>query len=226
MCAMKTIILLTISVFLSITSFSQIPDKTVPFSLEGLLKLDKGLAFNAPTIRLRYFHSQNFATRYSLNFAQSGNTSFHYQFSDLSGDVGTEKNRAMTGTLNLGGEYHLKGTDKFSPYIGGDLFYGFGTLSKNRVNYDGSNWTINYSSTNKSNYTIIGMNLVAGGDYYFTKNLYLGVEFGIIWKTTFYHEGLETITINNLSAVSKTPKSSMTTIGHNYISSLRFGWRF
>ncbi len=223
---MKTIILLTISVFLSITSFSQIPDKTVPFSLEGLLKLDKGLAFNAPTIRLRYFHSQNFATRYSLNFAQSGNTSFHYQFSDLSGDVGTEKNRAMTGTLNLGGEYHLKGTDKFSPYIGGDLFYGFGTLSKNRVNYDGSNWTINYSSTNKSNYTIIGMNLVAGGDYYFTKNLYLGVEFGIIWKTTFYHEGLETITINNLSAVSKTPKSSMTTIGHNYISSLRFGWRF
>lgn len=223
---MKTIILLTISVFLSIISFSQIPDKTVPFSLEGLLKLDKGLAFNAPTIRLRYFHSQNFATRYSITIAQSGNTSFHYQFSDLSGDVGTEKNRAMTGTLNLGGEYHLKGTDKFSPYIGGDLFYGFGTLSKNRVNYDGSNWTINYSSTNKSNYTIIGMNLVAGGDYYFTKNLYLGVEFGIIWKTTFYHEGLETITINNLSAVSKTPKSSMTNIGHNYISSLRFGWRF
>jgi outer membrane protein W len=223
---MKTIILLTISGFLTFISFSQIPDTTVPFSLEGQLKIDKGIAFSAPTIRLRYFHSQNFATRYSINIAQSGNTSFHYQFSDLSGDVGTEKNRAMTATLNIGCEYHLKGTDKFSPYIGGDLFYGIGALSKNRVNYDGSNWTINYNSTNKSNYTNIGVNLVAGSDYYFTKNLYLGIEFGLIWKTTFYHEGIETITIDNQSAVSKTPKSSLTTIGNNSISSLRFGWRF
>jgi hypothetical protein len=52
------------------------------------------------------------------------------------------------------------------------------------------------------------------------------IEFGLIWKTTFYHEGIETITIDNQSAVSKTPKSSLTTIGNNSISSLRFGWRF
>ncbi len=223
---MKNLVLVSFVFALSFVSFSQTPGITERYSLEGQLKIDKGLAFSASTIRFRYFHTPNFASRYALNIAQSGNTSFHYQFSDLTGDVGSEKNRAMTATIAIGGEYHLKGTTKFSPYIGGDLFYGFGVLSKNRTNYDGSNWTINYASTNKSNYTVIGMNLVAGGDYYFTQNIYLGVEFGLMWKTTFYHEGIETITIDNQTAVVKTPKSSLTTIGSNYMSTLRLGWRF
>lgn len=223
---MKTFSLSILLISITFFSKSQTPDVINRFSLEGQLKLDKGISFSVPTIRFRYFHTSNFATRYSINLAKTGNTTYHHEFSDLSGNVGNEKNRAFTSTITFGGEYHLKGTDKFSPYFGADCAIGFGALSKQRTNYDGNNWTVNYTSTNKSNHTVIGMNLVAGGDYYFTQNLFFGVEFGLIWRTTFYHEGVETITIDNQTAVANTPKSSLTSIGNNYSSSFRFGWRF
>lgn len=72
----------------------------------------------------------------------------------------------ITRTRSIGGEYHLKGTTKFSPYIGGDLFYGFGVLSKNRTNYDGSNWTINY----------VIWNMSVNRSFLKTGNLLFGIE--------------------------------------------------
>ncbi len=109
-------------------------------------------------------------------------------------------------TINPGFEKHFTGTDRLSPYLGFEIYFSRSksTFTKDTlvegnfasgVRYDtvgtsqtySAPWTT-FSLTEKSGSKTFGVNLIAGMDYYFTKNLSLGVEFGFGFYSTKYDD--------------------------------------
>ena len=76
--------------------------------------------------------------------------------------------------LGFGVEKHFAGTDRLSPYVGGDLLVGFNSSKVEQGSYEEKG----------PNGFRLGVRGVFGADYYFAKNLYLGVEAGL---GIFYH---------------------------------------
>jgi len=92
-------------------------------------------------------------------------------------------------SIRPGYEKHWDGTDRLSPYIGGELFIGMGSESLNREFYSPNDtdqldnfvtWNIN----RKQGHTTIGLNLLAGFDFYFSDYIYLGAEMGFGYSST------------------------------------------
>lgn len=83
---------------------------------------------------------------------------------------------SFTIALAPGIEQHFAGTSRLSPYVGAELPLAWNT-SADKTERQDDETTVNSSKT-KNGYFEIGLNAVAGVDFYFTKNLYLGTEFG------------------------------------------------
>ncbi len=108
-------------------------------------------------------------------------------------------------TIRPGFEKHFAGTDRISPYLGLEIYFSrskssfskdtlvegdyatgtlYDTISSKTFN---APWTT-YSLSSKSGSKTFGVNLIAGMDYYFTKNLSLGLEFGFGFYSTKYDD--------------------------------------
>ena len=135
---MKKLAILFCSMIISGSLMAQKPTDGNPFSLEGNINYSSefGLLFTAPSVRVRYFFKDNMAGRLQYGM----NTS------------------AETLSIGLGYEYHLGGTDRMSPYLGG---------------------LVGYDSYGDMDMTSFGVSIVGGMDYYIFENIYAGLELNL-----------------------------------------------
>ncbi|NEM99231.1 hypothetical protein [Pontibacter burrus] len=131
----------------------------VLFNDLGNISLNNGL------LRARYFTSDQFAYRLSLGV--------NYNYDKIADDA---HSRVFGISLAPGIEKHFAGTNRLSPYIGAEL-----PIRMQSAKTETENSTITgATSTNGANrgYFSVGLNAVAGVDFYFAKNFYAGVELG------------------------------------------------
>ena len=229
---MKKLSLLVGAVVLSSVAMAQKPAAAdAPFSIEGQASGLSNLSFVAPSIRARYFVADNIAVRLTLGINSTTTTdNFYENEQDNSGAAGTYETKNGNWNLGLGAEYHFTGTDKLSPYVGLDILLGGGKNTTDGANSDGTSYVADYSENSEFKNSGFGVNLVAGTDYYFAENLYVGFELGWGWMSMTDKEGTSSVTsggvtVTNTSNESKT-SMLMNNDGSNFTGLLRLGWRF
>lgn len=106
-------------------------------------------------------------------------------------------------SIRPGFEKHLAGTERLSPYFGAEIVFSSSKTKMTRDTIVVSDFTTTLTDTISNDVTIsapwttrslgttygsktFGVNLIAGMDYYFTKNLSLGAEFGFGFYSTKY----------------------------------------
>ena len=225
---MKKLAILVGAIALTGSTFAQKATTDNPFSLEGQLGFDAStLSFNAPTLRFRYFVTDNIAARLTLGIANTSETFNYYETELTNGDgSGTEVNKTSMFNVAIGGEYHFAGTDRLSPYAGLDILIGSGSSTNDWSNYDGTGYTADYTRAIENKTSMFGVNLVAGADYYFAENFYLGMELGLGFGATTVKEGTDVETIGGVSVTNTSNEEKYSGFGNNFIGNFRLGWRF
>jgi len=183
-------------------------------------------------LKVRYFASDDIVYRMGLNINMHSEkyepiNAVDDKIKDL------EKESYTQFGLYPGIEKHFGNFERFSPYIGAEV--GFTTKSSKysyedneaKTTYESKNgWVPNDESapyiSNRA-FTSIGLNLLTGADFYFTKKFYLGAEIGFgfmstSWKEVTVSMGSTTITVDN--------KYSSRDLGFNYNSAIRLGFCF
>ena len=92
-------------------------------------------------------------------------------------------------SIRPGYEKHFDGTDRLSPYIGGEIFFGMGSETLTREFHspndtDNLDDFVTWEITRKQGHSTIGLNILAGFDFYFSDNIYLGAEMGFGFAST------------------------------------------
>lgn len=224
---MKKLAILVGAIALTGSTFAQKPTDA-PFSLEGQLGFNAStLSFDAPAIRLRYFATENIAVRLTLGIDNSSETFNYYETEDVNGGgSGTEVNKIGGWNVGIGGEYHMAGTDRLSPYVGLDILIGGGSMTSEWSNYDGGGYNVDYKRSTEYKMSSFGVNLVAGADYYFAENFYIGMELGLGFGSTTYKEGTDVSTTGGVTFTNTSNEEKYSTFGNNVVGQFRLGWRF
>lgn len=189
-------------------------DVTTEFGLSGGIlnsnfnlndKGEKGQLQNAGMLRFRYFANEDMAFRLGLNVSTGGNTDNFYGGNDQE-NKGTYKTNSSLFLINLGVEKHFEGTERLSPYVGGDLLFQAANHKSewNNATQTGSGYQADNSGSSKGPGSLgFGLRGVVGADYYFAKRVFLGAEAGLGFlyskagKTTFKSDGDPTVTIKS-----------------------------
>jgi opacity protein-like surface antigen len=153
-------------------------------------------------LRLRMFNSENSAIRIGFNLNGSKETTVNAQAAEANGSTGQlvnipelyDYNRATNFSLRLGYEKHFDGTDRLSPYVGAEVFFGLGRNSIEREFFGGNSQTqidqnqvenfATFTATRKEGSTSFGLGAVAGFDFYISDALYIGAEIGYGFQRT------------------------------------------
>ena len=92
----------------------------------------------------------------------------------------TLKSKSSNFNVALGLEKHFTGTDKLSPYFGGEVGFGLNSNSLNGINTENGQQYLEGGTFTAQ--TVGGNNfyagLVFGADYYFISSIYIGAELG------------------------------------------------
>lgn len=142
-------------------------------------------------IRFRMFNSESSAIRVGFSLNGTKTTKVMSQPVEVSETVTTPELYSTENTFGFsirpGYEKHFAGTDRLSPYVGAELIFAM-TSKKYTEEYHTGNTPENFdepdkfatwTAERKDGTTTIGLNAVAGADFYFTDNFYLGVEIGL-----------------------------------------------
>lgn len=202
-------------------------DVTAEFGLTGgILNSDftKNEGSNG-LLRGRIFLKNNLALRGGFDLGVSSETTNIY---GVGTQVGESTETFTKFNLNVGIEKHFKGTHRLSPYVGGDIVFGVVGYNLNNENTDGTSYYNNYSSEVKGPADVkLGIRGVMGADYYFAKNVYLGVEAGLQIANTF--GGERSVTVNNGGSTTTTtfkPVKNNFDIGTSIVTGVRLGFVF
>lgn len=221
------------------SSFGQKATLDNPFSLEGVLNYSgaNGIAWQAPTIRARYFVNENIAGRLQIGLGDGLGTpmSESYSFAqnpDGTGEIGTREINRMNWMAQIGGEYHLAGTDRLSPYFMLGINFGGGSSTTTNTNIvsdgaGGYDYFADVSSEVVAKRSSFGVAAGAGLDFYVIENLYLGVELGLNYMTVNTKDAEITTTVagNSTTATVLGNKMSFLQTGAGNVA-FRLGWRF
>ena len=172
-------------------------------------------------LRGRYFISDLSAFRLSL-FVGGTYTPTDTEVEDL--PTLTDKDRTINFSINPGYEYHFDGTDKLSPYIGGELSY---SKTSTKLSDESYNATQIRTLTTKTSNSTIGLRILAGGDYYFTDKIYLGAELGFGFTRTGREKTsyeLENGYTGEVAPEDSEGNSTTLTWGPNYQATIRLGF--
>lgn len=192
----------------------------------GLLNTSINLSENS-LLRGRYFLSERSALRLGLNLSSETDKTNYWE-SLGSKNKGVHNVMNKSATVNLGYEQHFKGTSRLSSYIGGDVLLGFGRLTEKGDQTNGERYIENYSfNYTESGKTVLGVRGIVGTDYYFAKNLYLGLEIGLSIVKSFSGKTKLTKTENGQteSYEIKSEGSSLE-IKPTVVSGIRLGFVF
>ncbi len=226
--------------------FAQKPTSDdAPFSLEGLANLNtsNGISWTAPSLRLRYFMNDNLAGRIQFGFGGDGTTDlglpskeqiFVNEEADNTGSVGSVEINRSQWLASLGAEYHLKGTDKLSPFVSAHVAMGAGSQTQiwtDAISPDPETTPFSYLEGTRGEitggYRSFGFGIGAGFDYYIADHLYLGLEMNLTRMTKNNSETTVDLVHPGGGSVDVTPESSetYTNLGAAH-GSVRIGWRF
>ena len=133
------------------------------------------------------------------------------------------RNQTFEFSIRPGVEKHFEGSRRLSPYIGGELDIAF-KLSKSTFN-DGEGAVKGAWANNgqERGFNRLGANAIAGVDFYITKGLYLGTEFGFGLE---YIKQADIVFENNGVELSETKGGSTFQLGPNVNSAIRLGFNF
>lgn len=149
--------------------------------------------FSINGIKYRSFKSETSAIRLTanINYNSSSDPILNGNVLPLGTDFGGSdssevemfnKSRAFGLTLRPGMEWHLVGTDKLSPYYGAEAIIGYSTTTQlddyyNVHTNDAGDLVESVQQKSLKNSTMtLGLSGVAGLDYYFAQNIFLGAE--------------------------------------------------
>lgn len=199
-------------------------------------------------IRFRYFMDESSALRVNLFVGSSNTTEVKAQEGALSAEDPTSPmletyDRMFDLTIRPGYEIHFDGTDRLSPYVGAEIDFGIGNTSFEEQFWgpsdadDSPGDFVTWSQTETNPYTRFGLNLLAGFDFYFADNVYLGAEFG--YGFSVMSMGDTTIETDNQSAwglanagdadadlPDPTVNGSQFNVGPNVNGQIRLGFLF
>ncbi len=147
-----------------------------------------------------------------------------------------KKESSITIGLQPGIEKHMAGTERLSPYFGGYLDLNYTTKNKKedtQLTLANGNYEAGYDQT-KGGSLGVGLNVVAGFDYYLAKSIYVGTELGFGLSTTMPMKNkTENVVLNDdltgtktLSGDGKKDNVSKFQVGPNVVGQLRLGWLF
>lgn len=168
-------------------------DKNLEFQFAPL----GGNPISISGIRFRTFLDESSAFRVNFFVGSSTDKTVSFQEGELSFEDPTSPilysyDRSFDLTIRPGYEIHFDGTDRLSPYVGAELDFGIGRTSTedeawgpndvDNIGQDDKN--VVWTTTNKDGFTRFGLNLLAGFDFYFADNLYLGAEMGFGFSNT------------------------------------------
>ncbi|MBL3657631.1 hypothetical protein [Fulvivirga sediminis] len=129
-------------------------------------------------IKMRWFKSERKAFRLTANLGFVTSKDITQQEDD---DLGLKELASRNSNLDIslkpGFEKHLKGTEKLSPYFGGevDLMY---RRTKMKGEFQEGESVYYNEIINEGGFFRVGLNAIAGFDFYVAKKLYLGAEVG------------------------------------------------
>ena len=146
-------------------------------------------------LKLRSFSSETSAMRLGVNLSIDNATNLR-QEDNQAGDPVDLKTKTSTFNLWLrpGIEKHFAGTDRISPYVGGEVIIGLKSSSTKVENMDADD-KITENKTTGANATdgiTFGLGAFAGVDYYFAKKLYVGAEVG--YGLTYFSQATQKYT--------------------------------
>ncbi len=220
------------------SSFAQKATLDNPWSLEGGINYSAagGIDWKAPTVRARYFVNENIAVRAQLGLGDGLGTPMSESYTFLgavAGEEGTLDIKRMAWNAQIGGEYHLAGTDRLSPYFALGINFGGGKSSATTENADPttSSFVNGLSTERTGKFSMFGVGLGAGLDVYVIENLYLGLELGLNFDSYKYADTEDIVTV---TGGGTTVTTTTVTPGHKetYLSTgamnaaFRLGWRF
>jgi hypothetical protein len=159
--------------------------------------------------RFRMFNSETSAIRVGFDIGGGTNTQVRKQAytvgtgttaADLSELYSTAK--SFNFAIRPGYEKHFAGTDRLSPYVGAELLFSMQSSSYEEEYRSGNtddvagattsnilanakNWQT-WSLTRNDGSTSFGLNAVAGVDFYFADNFYMGAEISLGFANTKY----------------------------------------
>lgn len=206
-------------------------DVTTEFGLTGGINTTNfNLNEGAGLLRFRYFQKDNLAYRLGFNVGSQNVTKNAY--GATAGQEGSATTKATQFLINLGVEKHFAGTERLSPYVGGDILFGTGTTKTSFENATGSANAPVYADQTSSEskgpgYTSIGLRGVIGADYYIAKRLYLGVEAGFGFNYESAGKATSTTTVSGSTTTVKTKSAGNSfEINPSIITGVRVGFAF
>jgi outer membrane protein W len=210
---------------------AQRPVDANPFSLEGGLNLTGGNTFSAPSLRLRYFATDNIAGRLSFSMNNTTDVDNIYGFNDdgieLESLLGTVTTKSSATWVGIGGSYHFSQLDRLSPYAALDIMIGSGSTTSTGDKTNGFGYDAATSFNSTSSWSGFGVNIAAGFDYYFAENVFVGAELGFMSMSYTDKGGETSFTSGGTTVTSKNfPSGNFSSFGNAATGSIRLGWRF
>lgn len=185
----------------------------LPFSLQG------------GGLMLKSYGSETSAMRLGVNLSYGSTKTTAKGDTTSSGTQFYSTSSSLTIGVAPGIEKHMGGTDRLSPYMGVELPIAYKMTSDKVERAVGAD-VQNVTTKGTGGYFSIGVNALAGVNYYLSKGLYCGAElgFGVMYKKD------ATVTAKdsapNAASIKDVPTGSSMSFGPAINGMLRMGWNF
>lgn len=202
-------------------------------TIEAGLNFSEGITVVLPQVRYRYFLSDRFAIRGTLNAATNSTVENVYSNPDnFDGKVGTRTVIDRSWGLQGGLEYHPSGAKRVSPYFGAVAGIGAGRGKELWKDYNqdaAGDGIYEFQTTASLNAPFFSYNFgaVAGVDIYLIENLYMGLELN--WLMNVRNNRIVEFEIESLAGSAKVnlaPADRQVSTNFSALPTVRVGWRF
>jgi len=202
-------------------------------TIEAGLNFSEGITVVLPQVRYRYFLSDRFAIRGTLNAATNSKVENVYSNPDnFDGKVGTRTVIDRSWGLQGGLEYHPSGAKRVSPYFGAVAGIGAGRGKELWKDYNQDTTGVGiyeFQTTASLNAPFFSFNFgaVAGVDIYLIENLYMGLELN--WLMNVRNNRIVDFEIESLAGSAKVnlaPADREVSTNFSALPTVRVGWRF
>ena len=196
--------------------------------LMGVVGFQQGLEYDnnsAGQLKVSYFLNDRMAVRLGLGFeTASAKTDNGESGAALRKTENSRKNFSILPAFI----YSFEGTARLAPYVG--VEFAFGNCSAESISEVGTaSGVIKTTTTNSGNmFNTFGISALTGFNYFFAKNLYIGVEAGVGFDSQKFKNEKVTRTGDpgwTAPAESKSSREN-STFGFKVNPILRLGWSF
>ncbi|MEO5584044.1 MAG: hypothetical protein ABIQ75_01195 [Flavobacteriales bacterium] len=233
--------LLAVTALVAAIASTQAQEQYRPVGGEGNLELMIAPLGGSPVtmagIKYRHFGSATSAFRMGIFLGYQNKTTITQDEATNPNMLELKKKESgINISLQPGIEKHMTGTDRLSPYIGGYVDLNYSTTNKTvetQLDLNIDKREVGYTKDTKGSLGI-GLNAVAGFDYYLAKSLYFGTELGFGFAATMPMKSKsETVAANSDNTGTATTNTdgkkdnvSSIQVGPNVVGQFRLGWIF